>query len=147
MVSICVLCFKQAESSSHLFLTYDFAVTVWRCLGLKINRTVNLQLVTTLLECIPVRCSSHVLDIYVAAIVHTVCCIWLARNALRFSSVPISIHATMAKITSFVAMSGTHSNGNCLHYDVVVLDNFLIPPIHRRVKDIILVVWKPPTIT
>lgn len=52
----------------------------------------------------------------------------------------------MAKITSFVAISETHSNGNCLHYDVAVLDNFLVPPIHRRVKDIIAVVWKPPTI-
>jgi len=86
------------------------------------------------------------LDIYVAAIVHMVYCIWLARNALRFSSVPISIHATIAKITSFVAMSGTHSNGNCLPIDVV-LDNFWILPIYWRVKNIISVVWKPPSIT
>jgi len=82
----------------------------------------------------------------VAAIVHTVYCIWLACNALCFNSVPCSLHAIMAKITSFVALSGTHSNGNCLHDDVPVLDNFLIPPIHRPLKDIIPVVWKPPTI-
>jgi len=63
----------------------------------------------------------------VGAIIHVVYCIWLSRNALRFSSAHPSLHDTMAKITSFVAMSGMNSNGNCLPFEVVVLNNFLIP--------------------
>jgi len=56
------------------------------------------------------------------------------------------MHATMAKITSMIAMSGGLSNGYCLRSDVVILENLFVSPLHRRVRDIILVVWKPPTI-
>jgi len=147
LVSICGFCYKHVESSSHLLLSCDFAVVVWRCLGLKLNRSLPLFSVQNLLDSIPDRCSSQMKDVMVAAIVHAVCCIWIARNVFRFSSVPPSLHAAMAKITSFVAMSGMHSNGNCLPFDVVVLNNFLIPPSFWRVKEIISVVWKPPTIT
>lgn len=83
----------------------------------------------------------------VAAIIHAIYCIWLSRNALRFSSAHPSLHATMAKITSFVAMSGMTSNGNCLPFDVAIFNKFSIPPSFRHVKDIVSVIWKPPTIT
>jgi len=52
----------------------------------------------------------------------------------------------MAKITSFVAMSGMNSNGYCLPFEVAVLNNFLVPPTFRHVKDIVPVLWKTPTI-
>jgi len=52
----------------------------------------------------------------------------------------------MAKITSFVAMSGMNSNSYCLPFEVAVLNNFLVPPTFRRVKDIVPVLWKTPTI-
>jgi hypothetical protein len=147
LVSICGLCYKQAESSSHLFLTCDFAVAVWRCLGSKLNLSLHLSSVQNLLDCIPDRCSSQMKDVMVAAIIHVVYCIWITRNDFRFNSAHPSLHHTMAKITSFVAMSGVNSNGNCLPIDVAVLNNFLIPPSFRRVKEIVSVVWKPPTIT
>jgi hypothetical protein len=71
----------------------------------------------------------------------------LARNVIRFSSTNVSLHASMAKISSFVAMSGACSNGNCLLGDGAVLTNFMISPSHRRVREIVPVIWKPPTIT
>jgi len=147
LVSICGLCYKQAETSPHLFLSCDFVLAVWHCIGLKLNRTLSLDSILSLLSCVPTCCSSQVRDVYVAAIVHSVYCIWLSRNALRFSFVPPSLHATMARVSSFVAMSGMHSNDNCLTYDVAVLNSFFIPPNYRHFKDIISVVWKPPTIT
>jgi len=57
----------------------------------------------------------------VSAIVHDVHSIWLARNVVRFTLVVVSLHATMAKFSSLVAMSGTASKGNCLSNNVTLL--------------------------
>jgi len=75
------------------------------------------------------------------------CIVWLARNAFRLSSASPCIHATLSRITSLVAMSGMHSNGSCTNLDFSLLNKFLIPPTSKSVKDIVLVVWKPATIT
>ncbi|KEH15662.1 transmembrane protein, putative [Medicago truncatula] len=85
----------------------------------------------------------HIFFVFAAALVHTVHTIWLARNAIRFSSANVSIHTSMAKISSLVALSGANSKGNCLVTDGAVLNNFMIPPSYRRVKEIISVIWKP----
>jgi len=44
-------------------------------------------------------------------------------------------------------MSGVNSTGNCVIGDVDFLNSLLIPPSYRRIKDIVPVIWKPPTIT
>ena len=146
LVSICVLCFQKAESSTHLFLSCEFAVALWRWLGAQLNCSFSLSSVASLLHCIPRQCSSQLRDVYVAVIIHTVHSIWLARNSIRFNSAKVSIHNTMIKISSLITLSGINSNGNCLSSDAKILENFLIKPSHRKVKDIITVIWKPPTI-
>jgi len=78
---------------------------------------------------------------------HTVHTIWLARNNIRFSSAKVSLHCSMAIISSLVTLSGAQSNGKCIVSDVAVLDNFLISPSYKRFSEIITVTWKPPTIT
>lgn len=147
LVSVCVLCFKQAETSSHLFLECDFAVSVWRWLSVKLQCNISLLSFSSILDCIPPRCSSQVSDVFAAALVHTVHTILLARNAIRFSSLKTTLHNTFAKISTLVTMSGVISTGNCVIGDVDLLHSLLIPPSHRRVRDIVSVIWKPPTIT
>jgi len=88
-----------------------------------------------------------VTDVFAAAMVHTVHTIWLARNAIRFSSSPISLHHTFEKISTLVTMSGLHSTGNCVVDDVALLNSLRIPPSYRRVRDIVPVIWQPPSIT
>jgi len=147
LVSVCVLCFSHEETSSHLFLHCEFATIIWKWLSLQLRCNISLVSCSSILECIPRSCSSQLLDVFAAALVHTVHTIWLARNAIRFSSANVSIHASMAKISSLVALSGANSKGNCILADGAVLNNFLIPPSYRRVKEIIAVIWKPPTIS
>lgn len=72
LVSVCVLCYKQGETSSHLFIECDFAVSVWRWLGVKLQCNISLLSFSSILDCIPQRCSSQVLDVLADAIVHTV---------------------------------------------------------------------------
>ena len=59
IVSICVLCYKQAETSTHLFIECDFAVSIWRWLGVKLHCNISLLSFSSLLDCIPQQCSSR----------------------------------------------------------------------------------------
>ena len=76
---------------------------------------------------------------------HTLHTIWWARNSLRYSEVMPTLHSAKVRIHSFIAMSGNVSKGKCLPSDSVFLDSFAVSPHRRMVKDIVLVVWKPPT--
>ena len=102
-------------------------------LNLKLNRDILLISVASLLKHNLSRCSSQVRDVFVSAIVHIVHSILMAKNSLQFSLDAFSLQ--------------TISKANCLYDDVTLLEFFLIPPSYRRVKDIIPVVWKPPTIS
>jgi len=103
-------------------------------------------IISGLADCVPRQCSSQLRDVFVAAIIHTIHAIWLAINSTRFSSAKVSIHNTMIKISFFIALSGINSNGNCSSSDINILKNLLISPLHRKVKEIVTVIWKPPTI-
>lgn len=41
-------------------------------------------------------------------------------------------------------MSGNASTGKCLPSDTALLDEFSVSTHHRKLKEIILVLWKPP---
>jgi ribonuclease HI len=56
-----------------------------------------------------------------------------------------SLHSAKVRIHSLVAMSGNVSKGNCLHADFSFLDSFAVSHHCRRVKEIIMVLWKAPT--
>ena len=76
---------------------------------------------------------------------HTLHTIWWVRNSLRYSEVTPTLHSAKVRIHSFIAMSGNVYKGKCLPSDFVFLDSFAVSPHRRMVKDIVLVVWKPPT--
>lgn len=145
MVSVCCFCMKTDETSHHLFLSCPFAVCLWNWLGGKLNCTIDLSSVLSLLSCIPVSCSSQVTDIFVAAVVHTLHIIWISRNFLRFSTTPITVHASQVRLHASVAMSGNISTSQCLSSDAPFLDSFYIHAHHRQIRDVIPVVWKAPS--
>ena len=145
IVSVCCFCFNSDENSSHLFLHCPFAAELWTWLGGKLKRVINCTSIASLLTCIPTHCSSQVSNIFLAAIIHTIHLIWLARNAFRFQSTLQPIHSIKVHIHSLIAMSGNASIGNCLPSDSPFLDEFSVSPHHRKFKDIVLVLWKPPS--
>lgn len=145
VVSVCSLCLETAETSEHLFLSCSFASRLWAWIEGKLNCVIDYSSVETLLDCRPLRCSSQVSDIFLAAILHTIHTIWWARNAVRFSDLKPTIHAAKIRIHSFIALSGNFSKGKCLISDFAFLDSFAVSPHCRSVKDIIMVLWKAPS--
>lgn len=137
--------FKDVETSDHLFLHCQFAVELWTWLGRKLNRLLDCSSIGSLLHCIPTHCSSQVSDIYLAAVIHIVHTIWLAKNAFRFQSKMQSLHSTKVRIHSLIALSGNASTGKCLPSDSDFRDDFLVSTHHRKFKYIILVLWKSPS--
>lgn len=133
------------ESSDHLFLQCQFATHLWNWIGGKLNYVIDRSSVDTILSCRPARCSSQVSDIYMAAILHTLHTIWWARNSLSFTNVKPTLHSAKVCIHSFISMSGNISKGKCLHSDFSFLDSFAVSPHCRRLKEIVLVLWKTPT--
>jgi len=141
----CETPFVPTESSDHLFFRCPFANHLWEWISSKLSCSIDRSTAGTLLDCRPNRCSSQVSDIYLAAVVHTLHTIWWARNSLRYSEVMPTLHSAKVRIHSFIAMSGNVSKGKCLPSDSVFLDSFAVSPHRCMVKDIVLVVWKPPT--
>ena len=145
VVSICSLCLTTDESSEHLFLRCQFAARLWDWIGGKLNRVIDSSSVGSLLLCRPARCSSQVSGIFLAAILHTLHTIWWARNAVRFSDVTPSFYSAKVRIQSFIAIFGNVSKGKCLQADFSFLDSLAVLHHCRRVKEIIMVVWKAPS--
>jgi len=64
---------------------------------------------------------------------------------LCFSSISASIHSAKNCIHSLVAMFGNVSKGKCLPSDFAFLDSFPVFHHCRRIKEITMVLCKPPT--
>lgn len=145
LVYVCVLCYRSEETSSHLFLSCDFAVALWAWLGSLLRCDFDLQSPESILSCI-LSCSSQLWDVFVATIVHMVHVFWLARNVICFGRTNYTLHSAQNSILALVSLSGSLSTSKCIPSDTALLDTFCVPPLFRRYKDIVSIVWKPTTI-
>ena len=145
VVSVCSLCLTLEESSNHLFLRCQFETQFGNWIGDMLNCVIDRSSIDTILSFRPIRCSSQVSDIFLAAILHTLHSLWWARNPLRFTNVKPTLHSTKVRIHSFISMSGNVSKGKCMHSDFPFLDTFTVSLYCRRVKDVVQVLWKPLT--
>ena len=55
---LCVLCYATDETSSHLFLTYDFAKHLWCWLETRLHFSIDLANIAAVLDCILAVCNS-----------------------------------------------------------------------------------------
>lgn len=131
IVSACCFCLNIDESSYHLFLQCPFAKELWTWLGGKLNCVIECASALSLLSCIPTRCSSQIVDLFLAAVIHTIHTIRLSRNSIRFSSNAANIQSAKVKIHSLVVMLSKASVGKYLHTDSTLLDSFTMPAHYR----------------
>jgi len=146
IVSICCYCLKTDETSDQLFFRCLFAIRLWTWLGSKLNCNFDTSSVVSLLSCIPIACSSQVSDIFIAGIVHALHIIWISHNSSRFSSDVVTLHASQVRLHTSIVMSGNLSIGKCLPVDRPFFYSFSVSAHHRQTSDIILVLWKAPSL-
>ncbi|XP_024640596.1 uncharacterized protein [Medicago truncatula] len=143
-VSICSFCLRTDESYEHLFLHCPFAKNIWLWLGGLLHTPFDILSFAALLGSIPQNCSSQIHDIHLAAVIHSLHGIWMARNSLRFTDQTASLHSTKVHILVAISFSGNISTGKCIVSDANILDALLVSPHNRRVSDILMVYWKAP---
>ncbi|CAJ2653183.1 unnamed protein product [Trifolium pratense] len=146
VVSVCVLCMQQSETTAHLFLLCPFAQELWNWLGDLFNVHFDITSFLSLFDsCVP-SWSSQLRHITLAAIIHTFHKIWMARNLIRFNSASIILQAAKMKIRTTIATSsssaGGHTSGSM--EEKAVLQRRHVPPRLMNAPAIMMVLWQTP---
>lgn len=58
----------------------------------------------------------------------------------------MTLHKVKIKIATSITLPGNASMGHCLSSDSWLLDAFVVAPHHHHYKEIVLVVWQPPSV-
>lgn len=109
VVSICNLCGKSDESSSHLFLHCCFALSIWRWFSSIIGVAVDLQSSGAVLSIINHGWSSQVQDVILAGISNILCVIWHCRNKNRFDNKVVPLSSVICMIKASIALTRNFS--------------------------------------
>jgi hypothetical protein len=105
VVSVCDLCLSNLETTSHLFLSCDFATHLWTWLGASLQIVFNTNSFLTLFESLATGWSQMLKQVAIVFVLHVLNLIWLARNGIRFNNRKISVHAAKIKALAAIQLS------------------------------------------
>lgn len=144
MVSMCSLCGKAEESTTHLFMNCSYASSLWNWLSAKLSYMIDLSTMEALFS-INRRFNSQVNDVLLDAIINLIWVVWTTRNHCRFNNKVLSIGAAKNLVISTVSLSGKLSSGTMSNSidEFVILKQFNIDH-HSRAPKIKEVVWLSP---
>ncbi|MCI10352.1 putative ribonuclease H protein, partial [Trifolium medium] len=98
MVSVCVLCAVETETTPHLFLHCTFTVALWRWPGAYYTVQFDNSSFLSIFGSYNHAWSMQVQQLALATITHVFHTIWMARNVIRFNNASIMLQATKMKI-------------------------------------------------
>jgi ribonuclease HI len=144
--SMCSLCCKNLESTSHLFLQCPFALSLWNWFSSVINLNVNLNSIVDVLNLVSRGWSPQCQITILAAIVSIFNNIWLCRNSVRFKNIKPSLRNSISLITSNTSIAGNFTSQASGHsmIDFAILKFFKININHPKAPNIVEVIWTPP---
>ncbi|GAU26383.1 hypothetical protein TSUD_221100 [Trifolium subterraneum] len=144
--SMCNLCGLAAESTSHLFLTCNFATSIWKWLGSILQVHCSFSSINDSLKLCSPQNSPLCNLVILVAVINIFNVIWFCRNQSRFNDRPTYLGTAINLIISGVSLSGNNNNltVNSSIYEFVILKafNVQIKNVHNLVIKEVL--WQPP---
>jgi hypothetical protein len=128
VVSGCNLCLSSSETTTHLFLSCDFANQIWTWLGSLLQIVFNTNSFRELFDSFDTGWSPFFTLIANVAIIHALHVIWLARNDIRFNNAVISIHAAKIKILTAIKLSTATMTGRPKIEELSLLQQLAVMP-------------------
>ncbi|GAU50370.1 hypothetical protein TSUD_284680 [Trifolium subterraneum] len=105
VVLVCDLFLSNLETTSHFFLSCDFAAHLWTWLGARLQIVFNTNSFLTLFESLATGWSQMLKQVAIVAVLHVLKVIWLARNGIRFNNGKIYVHAAKIKALAAIQLS------------------------------------------
>ncbi|GAU40289.1 hypothetical protein TSUD_362690 [Trifolium subterraneum] len=146
--SMCSLCNKHLELSSHLFLECPFSLAIWQWFASIINLNMDFNSYSSLLNIINRGWNPQFKITVTAAVIFIINNIWLCRNNVRFNNLKPNMNSIISCITTSVSLAGNNTSLslNSSIIDFEILKFFKINIHHSKAPRIIEVLWNPPLI-
>jgi ribonuclease HI len=146
MPSVCNLCFKEGETSFHLFFQCPYAICIWNWFAGIVNLNLHFNYVEEIWSLCDRSWQPQCKVVILASLVNIISTIWYVRNQIRFQNKIIPWENAIALISANVSLSG---NLTCHTYhssmrDFSILKKFSItlhPPKAPSIKEVL---WAPP---
>ena len=128
ITSFCRMCMRSDETVSHLFLHCPFANVVWQWLANKFRIVLDAQdsFAYFFKRVFDVHFSSHVNDLWLAAVVAAIWGIWTQRNACKFEDTTPNFQRLCDAIEGWVRDATILSNGvmSITVQDLLIIKSF-----------------------
>ncbi|MCI29233.1 hypothetical protein A2U01_0050442, partial [Trifolium medium] len=136
------------ETTSHLFLSCNFAAQLWTWLGSLLQIVFQPNNFRELFENFVTGWSPLLAQIATAAVLHVLHVIWLARNSIRFNNATLSIHAAKIKVLTSVQLSANLMADPSNSDEQPILQQLAVTPCSAaaRSASVKMVLWCSPCI-
>lgn len=146
LASICNLCGKHEDSTSHLFFQCSYSMQIWRWFESIIQLTIQFSDIEDVWNLCNRGWSPHCQLTVNAALIFIFNAIWFSRNSARFNNKIIPWRTAISNIISGVSLSTSKSrlfaSSSMIEFSILKALNCRInPPPSCMVKEVF---WSPP---
>lgn len=145
-VSICSLCYKDAETTTHLFFGCSFAHKLWSWLSDKILYPINTNSLLDVFGTGDRSWSPQVKEVFRAAVINIIWVIWFSRNQIRFNNKAVTYQAAINMVLASTSLSSncTTAHMHSTVAELAIMKHFKVDGHPRRATNIIQIDWHPP---